>query len=588
MRRLFACLFLVSLVLCSCDNTLEDGFLLHSEENNLSISVVTDPVTKGLITSTYLPTSSKIGVFVTNTSGGDYDGHSYKNIAFTANGSDANQTWNGSSIALSMNVGKCYAYYPYSSSVTDMTNIPVSTSGQDDYMYATPATVNANNTTASLKMKHALSAVRFMIKKGTYAGTGQVTAVSVKSSALGTSGTLNAVTGEVTSVSGKGSTISVSKSLKLSTATQDVDVIVVPTGSTSDLTLSVTLDGTTYSTVVSGATVTKANCNKYTLTVNQGELALSGIKIGGWGYNDSGAPLITVGGYTVTFEGDYSDIAFANSVSGNTVTIKAFSVDGNLVKEVSVSSGANLSQSVSRDMRVITLADIASNVTLTFYGILLPPEAIAYDWSSLADGVYAVRPDLRPANAADGNKACIGVGLVDAASNQQFMIAKYEDANTSYATAASEKESTYLFYWGEYQNDQSIDNITSVRLVKADYNGRSNSNILKTVTTGGDNYTSYATIGAVLNQFIKEDCDNLRYTGWYIPACGQLYLFYQYLSYINTALKAIGGTQISWSGDYWSSSEYSSLYGWYVDMIDGTVDYGYKYKRFRLRLVRDL
>ena len=255
-----------------------------------------------------MPTSSKIGVFVTSASGGDYDGHSYNNIAFTANGSDASQKWNGFSIALSMNEGKCYAYYPYSSSVTDMTNIPVSTSGQDDYMYATAATVNANNTTASLKMKHALSAVRFMIKKGTYAGIGQVTAVSVKSSALGTSGTLNAKSGEVTSVSGKGSTISVSKSLKLSTSTQNVDVIVVPTGSAADLTLSVTLDGKTYSTVVSGAAVTKANCNKYTLTVNAGELALSGVEIGDWGYNDSGAPTIAAGSYKVTFAGNYSDI----------------------------------------------------------------------------------------------------------------------------------------------------------------------------------------------------------------------------------------------------------------------------------------
>lgn len=263
--------------------------------NFLSISVVTNAVTKDLITSNYLPTNSTIGVFVTNTSGGDYDGHSYNNILFTANGSDANQTWNEASIELSMNEGKCYAYYPYSSSVTDVTKIPVSTTGQVDYMYATPVAVNAMNKNAALKMNHALSAVRFMIKKGIYAGTEQVTAVSVKSSTLGTSGTLNAKTGEVTGVSGTGAEISVSKSLALNEVTQDVDVIVVPTEAAADLTLSVTLDGETYSTVVSGAALTKANCNKYTLTVNAGELALSGIEIGDWGYDDSGAPTITAG-----------------------------------------------------------------------------------------------------------------------------------------------------------------------------------------------------------------------------------------------------------------------------------------------------
>ena len=534
-----------------------------------------------------MPTSSKIGVFVTNTSGGDYDGHSYNNIPFTANGSDASQTWNGSSIALSMNEGKCYAYYPYNSSVTDMTNIPVSTSGQDDYMYATAVTVNANNTTASLKMKHALSAVRFMIKKGTYAGTGQVTAVSVKSSALGTSGTLNAVTGEVTSVSGKGSTISVSKSLKLSTSTQDVDVIVVPTGSAADLTLSITLDGTTYSTVVSGAAVTKANCNKYTLTVNQGELALSGIEIGDWGYNDSGAPTITAGSYKVTFAGNYSDIAFGNSVSGNTVTIKAINYDGNFVKEVSVSSGATLKQSVSGNTRVITLANIKANVTVTFNGVLALPAAIADDWSSLADGVYAVRPDLKPANAADGNEAYIGVAVINSATNQKLMIEKYEVANSSYATVASGKNSTERFYWGGYETQQSIAIYNSSSDALTDYNGKANSEVLKTVTTGGNGYTSYATIGAVLNQFISTSSENQGYTDWYIPACGQLYLIYQNIADINTALRAIEGTPLTMTY-YWSSSQCSKYRSWNVRLIGGSVNVSEKYNYHWLRLVRDL
>ena len=523
---------------------------------------------------------------MTNTSGGDYDGHSYNNIPFTANGSDASQTWNGSSIALSMNEGKCYAYYPYSSSVTDMTSIPVSTSGQDDYMYATAVTVNANNTTASLKMKHALSAVRFMIKKGTYAGTGQVTAVSVKSSALGTSGTLNAVTGEVTSVSGKGSTISVSKSLKLSTSTQDVDVIVVPTGSAADLTLSVTLDGKTYSTVVSGAAVTKANCNKYTLTVNAGELELSGIGIGDWGYNDSGAPTITAGSYKVTFAGNYSDIAFGNTVSGSTVTIKAINYDGYKVKEVSASSGATLTQSVSGNTQLITLSNITSNVTVTFNGVVGPPAAIADDWSNLADGIYAVRPDLRPANIVkdyENNSVCIGIGLVNAASSQKLMIEKYEAANSSYATAASGKSSTERFYWGGYGTDQSIANYD----VLTDYNGKANSEVLKAVTTGGENYTSYATIGAVLNQFNSTSSENQGYTDWYIPACGQLYLIYQNISNINSALSVIAGTQLT-ATRYWSSSEFSSVYAWGVELDNGDVQEYSKSGPKRIRLVRDL
>ena len=516
---------------------------------------------------------------MTNASGGDYDGHSYNNILFTANGSDANQTWNGSTIELSMNEGKCYAYYPYSSSASDLTKIPVSTAGQVDYMYATPVTVNANNKTASLKMCHALSAVRFIIKKGTYAGTGQVTAVSVKSSALGTSGTLNAKTGEVTGVSGKGSTINVSKSLKLSTSTQNVDVIVVPTGSAADLTLSVTLDGKTYSTVVSGAAVTKANCNDYTLTVNQGELALSGIEIGDWGYDDSGAPTITAGSYKVTFAGDYSKFAFKNSVSDGTVTIKAYNIESSsMIRPVTISSGATLEQTTNENLRTITLSNITANITVTFDGTFLT-------WPE--DGVYVVQSDGTVVDRMYATSSCIAVALINSATNQKLMIEKKEASNSSYATAASGKSGTASFYWGGYGTDQSIVNCPNSTYAKTDFNGKANSEVLKTVTKGGGSYTSYATIGAVLNQFISNSNENQGYSDWYIPACGQLYLIYQNTTNINTALSAIGGTQIT-AAYYWSSSEYSPSHGWYVYLGSGYVDYNSKSRYYRLRLVRDL
>ncbi len=568
--------------LFGCDNMLDTSILNNRRGgvfNNLSISVLTAPITKDLITSAYFPTESQIGVFVTNTSGGDYDGHSYNNILYTADGSDANQTWNGSTIELSMNEGKCYAYYPYSSSVTDVTKIPVSTTGQMDYMYATPVTVDANNKTASLKMYHALSAVRFMIKKGTYAGTGQVTAVSVKSSALGTSGSLNAVTGEVTGVSGKGSEISVSKSLKQSDVTQDVDVIVVPTGTTADLTLSVTLDGKTYSTVVSSTTLTKANCNQYTLTVNVGELALSGIEIGDWGYNDTGAPVITAGSYKVTFAGDYEKLAFKNSVSDGMVTIKAYNVvTSSMIRPVTISSGATLEQTTNENLRTITLSNITANITVTFDGTALT-------WPE--DGVYVVKSDGTPVDPINATNSCIGVALSNNATGQKLMIEKYEADNSSYATAASGKSSTQYFYWGGYGTDQSIANYTFTADAKADYNGKANSEVLKTVTTGGSSYTSYATIGAVLNQFISTSSENQGYTDWYIPACGQLFLIYENKTDINTALSAIGGTQLIATG-YWSSSEYSSYGGWRVSLDGGYVGgYGKGYN-YRVRLVRDL
>lgn len=87
--------------------------------------------------------------------------------------------------------------------------------------------------------------------------------------------------------------------------------------------------------------------------------------------------------------------------------------------------------------------------------------------SSLADGVYAVRPNLKPVNVADANESCVGVELVNSVTGQKLMIEKCEAFNRSYVTAASGKSSTVIFYWGECATDQSIANCTSLTDAKA-------------------------------------------------------------------------------------------------------------------------
>ena len=181
----------------------------------------------------------------------------------------------------------------------------------------------------------------------------------------------------------------------------------------------------------------------------------------------------------------------------------------------------------------------------------------------------------------------IGVALIDTDTGQKLMIEKYEASNSSYATAASGKSSIEFFYWGDYGTDQSIANYTSSTDAKTDYDGKANSEVLKIVTTSGGSYKSYATIGTVLNQFISTSSENQGYTDWYIPACGQLYLIYENKTNINTALSAIGGTQLT-ATDHWSSSEYNSFRSWYVGLSSGNVDYYSKNGGYRLRLVRDL
>lgn len=225
-----------------------------------------------------------------------------------------------------------------------------------------------------------------------------------------------------------------------------------------------------------------------------------------------------------------------------------------------------------------------------------------------------VRPDGSITDAPSDN--CIGVVLN--AQGKRFMIEKYEDLNESYVTAGAGKGSTSVFYWGGYGTDQTgitnydkVDgsdirgylkpesgsyngtpnlstNITAwTSGALSDWNGKSNSEILKGITTGGGSYTSYATIGHVLNTFLAS-ADAEGYDDWYIPSCAQLALIFMNLTSVNNALSAIGGQQLSPSKVYWASSEFDSNSGHRVYFKDGSVNGSNKGSRYSVRFIRDI
>ena len=214
---------------------------------------------------------------------------------------------------------------------------------------------------------------------------------------------------------------------------------------------------------------------------------------------------------------------------------------------------------------------------------------------------------------------CIGIVLV--ANGHKLMIEKNEDSNQSYKTATSSlpnsSNKTYSFYWGEYGTDQigitnydKVDGINSFGFLKqgsgsyggtpnisenisswtsgalSDWKGKANSEVLKRITTGGGSYTSYATIGHVLNTFLASP-DAKGYDDWYIPSCGELSLIYMHLTSVNNALSAIGGQQV-YSDNYWSSSELAFHSGWIVVFNNGYVGYAYKGNSYRVRFVRKI
>ena len=610
------------LLLTGCDSILDMNDISNSDRehmNYLSIeSITTQNTTKALIEDDYLPDGSEIGVTVLSRSGAAYDGIDYQNIRFVATGSGVTQTWAGAeTVYLSATEGVCYGYYPYSSSVTDITEIPVSTAGQTDYLYATPVAVDINNRNVSLSMNHGLSAVRFALKRGTYTGTGVISAVSVTSGGLGTAGSLNALTGKLSGVTGIGTEIGVSAAIELSSAEQNADVIVVPTGISAALMLSVTVDGKVYSTAADARIIAQGKCYTYTMTINAGELALSGVKVGDWGYDDAGAPVIDAAGYKVSFAGDYNDISFSNHVEGNTVTIKACGVTNCSKPRAVTTSGGTLSQSIDGYVRTITLSNITSDVTVTFNGTAIP-----LYWKGVSDGIYAISKDYTPVTLENATTDCIGVALINSFTGQKLMIEKNEQLNASYQKAFTDCGATgtgyYQFYWGvhgstmnyllgildyslytkansiytwgyipdkdgNYSSDRSSNNFLGLpdswptdptQYLLADTTGYQMSRYLMQVTATDSN-NEYPKMGQLLKTFLDSD-DALGYDDWFIPGCGQFALIKVYLSDINAILNAIGGQLIGiideiWCDQYWCTSEYNSDIGWHISLSNGCV-----------------
>lgn len=366
----------LSLIVCGCISCVDDNGIEGQNGTPLDISVATEAIaSRGVIESASFPSASELGVTFLNANGTAYDGKSYTNIKATAAGTGNTQTWSlASKVLLSGTSGTLYAYYPYSSSVTDVAAVPVSasSSNQTDYMYATPVTgLHDGNPKASVTMRHALAAVRISLVKGTYTGAGQVTAVSVKGNGMATSATLNAKTGGLSACSGMGTNVKVNKTMSLSATAQQTDIIFVPVSTVTDSPVfTVTVDGKDYSVTGSAVKFEQNNIYSYTLTVNSKAMGVSDVNIGKWNYSNNGNPVINIG-YNIVFSGNTDGIAFDVVTENEWITIKALPVKtGSIVNNIS-SLYEGMKQSVD-EYGVLTIridsSKLKNDVVLVFDG----------------------------------------------------------------------------------------------------------------------------------------------------------------------------------------------------------------------------
>lgn len=278
-------------VICSCSR---EQIGTEAENTGLSPLVIKSigvSPTKALFTGQTL--TGSFGAMLAEDGSDTYDGLTYENVKFTSSGSEESVIWGtDTDIMLSTTVGTLYSYYPYSESVSDMRAIPVqaTSSVQTDYMYGTPVTALSNkNTSAAITMNHALAAVRLSIEKGSFTGDGVITKVSVNGEAIATGAMMDAATGVLSGFSGQGTRISPEfTSFALSSAPQEKDFIIIPTGNSSPMTIAIEIDGIEIKAETPAADFAEGTIANYSVIVNAQGLKVSAVSVTPWQTTDKG------------------------------------------------------------------------------------------------------------------------------------------------------------------------------------------------------------------------------------------------------------------------------------------------------------
>ena len=340
----------------------------------LELELATHTVTRAIVEGTTLPTASSVGITVRD-SYGAYAGEEYTNIKYTSKEVSGSDVWEcDSPIMLSPQTGTLYSYYPYAEACSDISAISIRANStvQTDFMWGTPVSVSKDNRHASIKMNHALAAVRITYVRGTYSGTGNVSKVSFGGNCIAVAGTLDATDGSLSNFAGKGTMLTPPQiATILSSSLQEFELLVIPTGEKQGKVV-ITIDGKDYTLEFGDIDLRQGHMTQFHLTVNDGELSLSDITVSEWTYGESKDTSIKVTD-KVTLTGNLDDIAVYNSVVNGVVTITAVPKTKGGFKEVepvSINSNATLSQTsdIHTGIRTIKLSNITGNVTVTFYG----------------------------------------------------------------------------------------------------------------------------------------------------------------------------------------------------------------------------
>lgn len=232
-----------AMALAGCQQETENSDYVKSDRLEIETSLGTRSLEAG---PNFAP-GKTIGVFLCNPDGSPYKGITAgnENVPYFSEDRGTTIAWvSNSPIILYPSAGKTVAYYPYNDAVSNMHAIPVDATTQEDYMYSGwVEPVSSNTPKVTYAMKHALSVVKINISKGTYSGTGAVSKISIKSTGLATSATLDATTGVLSAFHGENTPFEKAESFTLAPEKRTFELMAVPNGTKADLNIQIEMDG---------------------------------------------------------------------------------------------------------------------------------------------------------------------------------------------------------------------------------------------------------------------------------------------------------------------------------------------------------
>ena len=209
----------------------------------------------------------------------------------------------------------------------------------------------------------------------------------------------------------------------------------------------------------------------------------------------------------------------------------------------------------------IPLTDGNGNTTKVSLADLKASLLAGLDLNAINDGVFVmyhrksdnfplmVKPHLWPSYQSGGEIA-EGVVIVEGG---KMLVVPPTEASLYWSSAAVSGGGT-----------TTSDRLTAL----ADWNGKNSTDAQ--VTHAECQGNSYAPGFCHNYSRVNANGQGMTAGRWWLPSLGEMMMIYANMTKINYALSLINGATQLAEDWYWSSTEYSANYAWFLDLVDGT------------------